>query len=97
MIRRASVISAGIWCSFLNGCASSSAVDDFGKSSTQAASLFPAVAAIPYHVCVADQQNQQSVAVSAFDAKFEFDQSKTDSNCKAAGETSQRLQKPTPF
>ena len=93
MIKHASVISVGICCSLLSGCVGSSAVDDFAMASTQAASLFPAVAAIPYDVCVADQQNQQLAAVTDFDVKFEFDQSKIDSNCKAAEATSQRLQK----
>ncbi len=76
----------------LTGCVSPSAVDDFAKASAQAASLFPAVAMIPYNACVAIGENQQLAAVTDFDGKFaSFDQTTID--CKAADDTSQRLQK----
>ena len=78
-------------CLILTGCISPSAVDDFAKASAQAASLFPAVATIPYRVCVANGQNLQLAAVTEFNPNFTFDQTKID--CKMADATSQRLQK----
>ena len=78
-------------CLTLTGCVSPSAVDDFAKASAQAASLFPAVATIPYNACVAIAENLQLAAVTDFNGNFAFDQTKID--CKAADDTSQRLQK----
>jgi hypothetical protein len=74
----------------LTGCVSTSAVDDFAKASTKAASLFPAVANIPFEACVAKSENRQLAAVTKFDRNFSFDQSKID--CKDAKLTSKRLE-----
>jgi hypothetical protein len=80
-------------CLILAGCITPSAVDDFAKASTQAATLFPAVAAIPLDACVTNEQNLQLASVKGFDGNFDFDQKKIDSACKSAEDTSERLRK----
>ena len=90
-MKRSSSFAVASCCLILTGCITPSAVDDFAKASAQAASLFPAVATIPYNACVAIAENQQLAAVTDFNGNFAFDQTKID--CKAADDTSQRLQK----
>jgi len=80
-------------CTTLTACLDSSAVDDFAKVSAQAATLFPAVAAIPYNSCVAIEKNTQLANVTEFNPNFSFDQTAIASACKAPQETTERLTK----
>jgi hypothetical protein len=80
-------------CTALTGCLTPSAVDDFEKVSAQSATLFPAVASIPYNSCVTREKNLQLATVTDFNGTFDFDQTKIASACKAAQDTSERLTK----
>jgi hypothetical protein len=80
-------------CAAFTACVTSSAVDDFAKVSAQAATLFPAVAAIPYNSCVAIEKNTQLANVTDFNGSFSFDQTKIASACQVAQDTSERLTK----
>jgi hypothetical protein len=80
-------------CTALTGCLTSSAVDDFANVSAQAATLFPAVASIPYNSCVAREKNTQLANVTDFNGTFSFSQTQIASACRAAQDTSERLTK----
>jgi hypothetical protein len=86
-----SIAISAVLCLTLAGCVSSTAVDDLAKASAQSATLFPAVAAIPYDECVMDHKNQQMKKVKTFLKEFAFDQAQIDSACKDADATSKRL------
>jgi hypothetical protein len=80
-------------CTALTACLTPSAVDDFAKVSAQAATLFPAVAAIPYNSCVATAKNTQLANVTGFDGPFSFEQAAIAKACKGAQDTTERLTK----
>lgn len=91
---RTRALAAGIGCCLLqSSCVRPSAVEEFAEVATEAAALFPSIAAIPYEACIAEAENDRIQQSETFNGEFALNRSQLEQSCAKQKATEERLER----